>query len=60
MKEILASLVPSLMLTSLVNAFNYTKCVSLSKQKCMIQCALINLHLTNTIKDYVTIHLQLI
>ena len=32
------------LLTSLVNGFNHTKCVSLSDQKCMIQPALINLH----------------
>ena len=32
------------LLTGIVSAFNHTKCVSLSKQKCMIQPTLINLH----------------
>ena len=32
------------LLTSLVNASNYTKCVSLSSQKCMTQPTLIDLH----------------
>ena len=32
------------LLTSLVNASNNTKCVSLSNQKCTIQRTLINLH----------------
>ena len=32
------------LLSSMVNASNHTKCVSLSKQKCMIQLTLINLH----------------
>ena len=32
------------LLTSLVNASNHTKCISLSNQKCMIQPTLINLH----------------
>ena len=31
-------------LSSIVNAFNHTKCVSLSNQKCEIQSTLINLH----------------
>ena len=31
-------------LTSIVNASNHTKCVSLSNQKCKIQANLINLH----------------
>ena len=30
--------------TGLVNAFNHTKCISLSNQKCEIQPTLINLH----------------
>ena len=30
--------------TSIVNASNHTKCVSLSNQKCEIQPTLINLH----------------
>ena len=32
------------LLSSIVNASNYTKCVSLSNQKCMIQPTLINWH----------------
>ena len=32
------------LLTSIVNASNHTKCVSLSNQKCEIQPTLINLH----------------
>ena len=32
------------LLTGLVNGSNHTKCISLSSQKCMIQCTLINLH----------------
>ena len=32
------------LLTSLVNACNYTKCTSLSNQECKIQPAIINLH----------------
>ena len=32
------------LLSSIVNASNHTKCVSLSNQKCMIQPTLINLH----------------
>ena len=32
------------LLTGLVNGSNYTKCVSLSNQNCMIQSTLINLH----------------
>ena len=31
-------------LTSIVNASDHTKCISLSNQKCMMQPALINLH----------------
>ena len=30
--------------TSIANAFNHTKCILLSNQKCMIQTTLINLH----------------
>ena len=33
------------LLTSIVNASNHTKCVSLSNQKCDIQPTLINLYL---------------
>ena len=32
------------LLTSIVSASNYTKCASLSNQKCMIQPTVINLH----------------
>ena len=32
------------LLSSIFNASNHTKCVSLSNQKCMIQTTLINLH----------------
>ena len=33
------------LLTNIVNGSNHTKCISLSNQKCLIQPALINLHL---------------
>ena len=32
------------LLTSIVNASNHTKCVSLNNQQCMTQPSLINLH----------------
>ena len=32
------------LLTSIVSAYNHTKCVSFRNQKCMIQPTLINLH----------------
>ena len=32
------------LLINILNAFNHTKCVLLSNQKCKIQPALINLH----------------
>ena len=32
------------LLSSIVNASKHTKCVSVSNQKCMIQCTLLNLH----------------
>ena len=32
------------LLASIVNASNHTKCMSLSNQKCMIKSTLINLH----------------
>ena len=35
----------TVLLTSIVNASNHTKCVSLSNQKCEIQSTLFNLHL---------------
>ena len=31
-------------LTSIVNASNHTKCISINNKKCEIQCALTNLH----------------
>ena len=33
-----------MLLTGIVSASNYTKCVSLSNQRCMTQTTLINLH----------------
>ena len=47
------------LLTSLVNASNDAKCVSLSNQKCEIQPTLINFYLMNAAKNYTIIHLQL-
>ena len=38
-------------LTDLVNGLNYTKFVSLSNQKCMIQPTLINLHPNEYIQE---------
>ena len=32
------------LLSSIVNAYNHTKCVSLSNQKCKIQPTLVSLH----------------
>ena len=43
------------LLTSVVNASNHTKCVSLSNRKCKIQPTFVNLHPN----EYTTIHLQL-
>ena len=40
-----------LLLTSIVNASNHTKSVSLSNQKCMNQPTLINLHLNEYIQE---------
>ena len=40
------------LLTGLVNGSNYTKCVSLSNQKCTIQPTLINLHPNEYSKEY--------
>ena len=48
------------LLTSMVNASNHTKCISLSNQQYTIQPTLINLHQINILEDSVTIHLQLI
>ena len=38
------------LLSSIVNASNHTKCVSLSNQKCMIQPTLLIYTLMNTVK----------
>ena len=37
--------------TSIVNAYNHTKCVSLSNKKCMTQPSLINVHLNECIQE---------
>ena len=51
------------LLNSIVNASNHTKCVSLSNQKCEIQPTVINLHPNECSQDttvnYTTINLQL-
>ena len=57
------------LLSSIVNDSNHTKCVSLSNQKCKIQPTLINLYeynqkipvyiLMNRIKKFTTIHFRL-
>ena len=47
------------LLTGLVNAYNHTKCVSLSNQKCEIQHTFIYYILMNPVKNFTTIHLQL-
>ena len=47
-------------LKCIVNTSNHTKCLSLSNQKCTTKPTLINLHPNNTLKDYITINLQLI
>ena len=48
------------LLTNIVNASNYIKCISLSNQKGMINLLLLIDILMNKLKDYATIHLQLI
>ena len=48
------------LLTNIVNASNHTKCISLSNPKGMINLLLLIDILMNKLKDYVTIHLQLI
>ena len=48
------------LLTSLVNASNHTKCVSLSNEKCEIQRTLLIYIQMATVKNYTTIHLRLI
>ena len=40
------------LLASIVNASNQTKCVFLSNQKCMIQPTLINLHPNEYIQEF--------
>ena len=45
------------LLTSIVNAYNHTKCIFLNNQQCMTQPSLIKIHRMNALKDYVTIHL---
>ena len=51
------------LLTTIVNASNHTKCISLNNQECMTQSALINLHPNEYpegyYQKYVTIHLLL-
>ena len=47
------------LLTSMVNASNHKKCVFLSNQICEIQPTFINLHPMNTVKNYITLQLQL-
>ena len=46
------------LLSSIVNASNHTKCVLLNNQECMTQLTLIYI-LMNTVKNYTTIDLQL-
>ena len=40
------------LLSSIVNVSNHTKCVSLSNQKCMVQPTLINLHLNEYSQEF--------
>ena len=47
------------LLSSIGNAPNHTKYVSLSNQKSEIQPTLINLHPNEDSKNFTTIHLQL-
>ena len=47
-----------MLLSSIVNASNHTKCVSLSNQKFKIQPTLINI-LMNTVNSFNIIHSQL-
>ena len=45
------------LLTDIVTAFNHTKCISLSNQKCMNQPTLINLHPNKySLMNFTTIH----
>ena len=47
------------LLTSIVNASNHTKGVSLGNQKCLIQTTLINLHPNEYSKNLTAIHMRL-
>ena len=48
------------LLASVVNASRHTQCVSSRNEKHDVQATFINLHLMNTHKDYIIIHLRLI
>ena len=48
------------LLSSLVNASNYTKYVSLDNHQFITEPSIINLHPKNIVKNYLTIHLLLI
>ena len=47
-------------LSSIANTPDHVKCISLNNQQCMTQPTLLIHILMNTLKDYVTTHLQLI
>ena len=40
------------LLSNIVNGSNHTKCVSLKKQKCMVQPTIINLHLNEYNQEF--------
>ena len=42
----------SVLLSYIINGSNYTKCVSLSNQECIIQPTLINLHLNEYSQEF--------
>ena len=48
------------LLTSILNVSNLAKLISLNNQQCMDQPTLLIYTLMNNVKDYITIHLQLI
>ena len=48
------------LLTSILNVSNLAKLISLNNQQCMDQPILLIYTLMNNVKDYITIHLQLI
>ena len=48
------------LLTSILNVSNLAKLISLNNQQCMDQPTLLVYTLMNNVKDYITIHLQLI